>query len=301
MFKCEFCNKDYTTKTILNTHQKTAKKCLALRGENTDTKDNTYKCDVCEYTTRQKGNLAIHISSCKTKISQKYSSLERDNARLEKDKVRLENEKQTLLNEVEKLKMEIEKLSEENKKLREKEQKHEDMLFQLASKPTVSNTTNNNTSKKTKNLIISDWSQETIKSKVENNFTLEHLEDGIKGVARFTRDYIIKDENGAKTLICSDPSRMIFKYKDAEGVIQKDVKAIKLKNAIKEPIIKKSGEIFTTETSKLFDVLVAIPDGGDTETTQAKMDNLSENLQQVKKIDENVETYAKELVLCVSD
>jgi len=40
------------------------------------------------------------------------------------------------------------------------------------------------------NLIISDWRPEVIKDKVEDNFKLEHIEDGIKGVARFATKYI---------------------------------------------------------------------------------------------------------------
>ena len=44
MFKCEFCNKNYSTKSILSTHQKTTKKCLQLRGEN-----NNIKLKLLEY------------------------------------------------------------------------------------------------------------------------------------------------------------------------------------------------------------------------------------------------------------
>ena len=125
------------------------------------------------------------------------------------------------------------------------------------------------------------------------------MEDGIKGVARFTDQYIIRGVDGKKSLICSDPSRMIFKYKDENGVVQKDVRATKLKNAIKEPIIKKSQEMFTKETSRLFDVISSNTDSNSW-VTNAKMDNLRDNFMQVKRIDDNSDIYAKELVLLVN-
>ena len=171
---------------------------------------------------------------------------------------------------------------------------YESKMFTLASKPTSVNTKTTNI----QNLVIADWKKDSISEKVQSDFTLGHLEDGIiKGVARFTDQYIIRGVDGKKSLICSDPSRMIFKYKDENGVVQKDVRATKLKNAIKEPIIKKSQEMFTKETSRLFDV---ISSDSNTWVTNAKIDNLRDNFLQVKRIDDNSDIYAKELVLLVN-
>lgn len=70
------------------------------------------------------------------------------------------------------------------------------------------------------------------------NFIREHLNEDIKVLSQFTRDHIINaGEDGKKKYLCSDQSRTIFKYKevnteDENGVIQKDVKATKLKKAI---------------------------------------------------------------------
>ena len=79
MYNCEFCNKNYSSKSVLNTHQKTTKKCLALR---IDTIQNRYTCEDCNYTTERKGNLSIHLNTCKIKIQQKYSLLEKENKTL---------------------------------------------------------------------------------------------------------------------------------------------------------------------------------------------------------------------------
>ena len=278
MFKCEFCNKDYSTKNILSTHQKTTKRCLTLRGV---IKELSYKCEDCNYKTERKDNFTEHIEKCKKKIKQKTINIRQKNEELEK--------------ELDRYKRDYENAQKTIEELRTENKEYKDKIFSLATKPIINNTktTNNNI----QNLVISDWRQDTIEEKVERGFTLEHLEDGLKGVARFTNEHIIKGPGGVKSLLCTDISRMIFKYKDSEGVVQKDIRATKLKNALKEPIIKKSKEMFITESSKLFDVMNASAEDENMDFTNSKINNLRENFLQVKRIDENAEMYAKELVL----
>ena len=64
LFKCEFCNNEYTTKSSLNRHKKTVKKCFNL-SENTD--NTEYKCNNCDYNTKLKSNLNKHEKICKLK------------------------------------------------------------------------------------------------------------------------------------------------------------------------------------------------------------------------------------------
>ena len=294
MFACEYCKNEYATKSSLNHHKRTAKKCLLLR-EPID-KINLYKCKKCNYETSRKSSLIIHV--CK---------IENINEFYEKKLVEYKYENNNLKLKLEKYEEEISRLVSDNFNLQTELKEYKDKIFELASKPTSINnntntktTTNNNTN----NLIISDWRKDTITEKVERGFTMEHLEDGLKGVARFTDEHIIKGPDGKKSLVCSDPSRMIFKYKDENGVVQKDVRATKLKNAIKDPIIKKSQEMFTTESSRLFDVISRAPDEDINingmsliDFTNAKIDNLRDNFLLVKRIDDNADIYAKELVL----
>jgi hypothetical protein len=282
MFKCEHCEKEYSTQSSLNHHRKTAKKCLSLRKpvENI----NFLICKKCDFQTTLKNTLNTHKCKSTTTIEKKILELENENVIL---KLKLEKSME-----------EIVKLSNNNMNLQIKIESYESKMFTLASKPTTS--VNTKTTNNIQNLVIADWKKDTISEKVQSDFTIEHLEDGIKGVARFTDQYIIRGVDGKKSLICSDPSRMIFKYKDSEGVIQKDVRATKLKNAIKEPIIKKSQEMFTKETSRLFDVISSNTDDSNSWVTNAKMDNLRDNFMQVKRIDDNSDIYAKELVLLVN-
>jgi hypothetical protein len=97
--------------------------------------------------------------------------------------------------------------------------------------------------------VIADWRPDTIEEKVEENFKLEHIEDGIKGVAPFTSQYITHGDGGVKCYQCTDSNREVFMYKDSNGVLQKDIRARKLKDAIKEPILKKTAELSIEEYS----------------------------------------------------
>lgn len=133
-------------------------------------------------------------------------------------------------------------------------------LHSLAEKainrPThINNISNTKTTNNTQNLIISDWRPEVIQEKIDENFKLEHIEDGIKEVARFTSEYITPEECGVKSYQCTDRSREVFIYKDSYGIVQKDIEARKLKNAIKDPIIKKSTKLVSEERSRLYDII----------------------------------------------
>ena len=284
MFKCEHCEKEYSTKSNLNYHKKTAKKCLSLR----DTVENInfLICKKCDFQTTLKSSMDRHKCKSSEFYERKILELESKSKNDERRILELEGDKRIL-------ELKLEKSIDNEMNLQVKIESYESKMFTLASKPTSVNTKTTNI----QNLVIADWRQDTITEKVQSDFTLGHLEDGLRGVARFTDEHIIRDNEGKRSLICSDPSRMIFKYKDTEGVIQKDVRATKLKNAIKEPIIKKSQEMFTKETSRLFDV---ISSDSNTWVTNAKIDNLRDNFLQVKRIDDNSDIYAKELVLLVN-
>jgi len=296
MFKCEHCEKEYSTKSSLNHHIKTAKKCLSLR--DTIKNINFLTCKKCDFQTTLKNTLDRH--KCKSSEVDKRRIAELENKNVlesyERKIVELESKSKNYERKILELELKLEKSIDNEMNLQIKIESYESKMFSLASKPTSVNTKTTNI----QNLVIADWKKDTISEKVQSDFTIEHLEDGIKGVARFTDQYIIRGVDGKKSLICSDPSRMIFKYKDSEGVIQKDVRATKLKNAIKEPIIKKSQEMFTKETSRLFDVISSNTDDSNSWVTNAKMDNLRDNFMQVKRIDDNSDIYAKELVLLVN-
>jgi len=85
---------------------------------------------------------------------------------------------------------------------------------------------------------------EKIKDLIENKLNANHVVDGQKGIAQFVVDSFLKDDNGNLLYKCTDTSRNIFKYKNREGEINKDVEAKKLISYIVDGGIKgKSVEI----------------------------------------------------------
>ena len=58
---CEFCSKDFTTKSNLLYHQKTTKYCLEMQGK--EIKENFY-CQNCDKSFLSKYNLNRHVQAC---------------------------------------------------------------------------------------------------------------------------------------------------------------------------------------------------------------------------------------------
>ncbi len=286
-FLCEFCKNKYSNKSNLLMHQKTAKKCLIIR--NNPILNNSYKCEFCEYVSVRKSVFLTHQMSCKKTKNNTYETFEKIiiGKDLEINQLKIIIEKKEVL------------LQEKNIQLERLENEIKDYKIQLkdnfnviASKPTIVNTT------KINNLIVVDFKESTINDKVENKFTLEYLNDGLRGVAKFTKDHIVNFEDGKYKYLCCDPSRAIFKYKDENGVVQKDIRASKLKNAIKEPIIKKSKILFINENSRLFDGIAN--EDENTELINEQITILKDNFLKVKNIDDNQIDYAKEMVLIMN-
>ena len=333
MLTCEFCKKEYTTKSVLTHHMKTNKKCILLRGETVESKE-LFNCEYCDFKTLTKFGFKSH--SCKNKlefevkqenlvlkteikniektvkllekqlhvqfkISEREKEKLREEHAIEKEKLREEHaiEKEKLLEEHA---IEKEKLREETaikikeatdnfqkekirleEKLEQKIEKHESNLLSLASK-TTNTTSNVRIQNIYNNLEPLDLSAERIRNEVEDNFTDSHFNDGVKGVARFTKDYILKsNEEGKTKYICSDTSRGIFKYLDENGLVQKDLKASRLKNSIQAPIKKKSHMMYMDKL--------------DEEQDETVIEVVIMNFSKIRNIDVN--DYAKELALVI--
>ena len=286
-FICNFCLNKYSSKSNMLMHQKTAKKCLILR--NIPLVEYSYKCEHCNFVSVRKSSLTSHQSSCKKMKKETYEILEKEAVK-----------KDTEINNLTKILEDKEKtIIRLEKELKECKDQLKDNFNMIASRPNIVNTTNTTT--KINNLIIADFKESTIRDKVESNFTLEHLNDGLRGVAKFTKDHIVNSDDGNPKYICSDPSRAVFKYKDENGVVQKDVKATRLKNAIKDPIITKSKKLFIDENSRLFDSIANNDDDDDenNERMNEQITVLKDNFLKVKNIDDNQSDYAKEMVLCL--
>jgi hypothetical protein len=236
--KCKYCNKIFSTKSSLNNHQKTAKYCLTLQHDEKNI--NNFECKYCKkkYTTKQV--LINHVNICKDKkeillndqMNEYQSKIkEKDSEIKEKDKLILE------------LKIRNNNYQKQEENFKEQIKDLQNKLDKIANKaidrPTITNNTVNN-----KIELHKFPSQSEIDRKIESQFNDKYLLDGIKGVAQFVYDHIVKLEDGSIAYACFDTSRQIFKYKDFNGNEIKDPKAIKLKKMIKPGLLRQSQTLF---------------------------------------------------------
>jgi hypothetical protein len=209
--ECEFCKKTFTSKSNLNTHKLTAKYCISLRNETTPSK---YTCSYCckDFVARC---LDPHMKICNYRKDYEIKQLKDEN---------------------DSLKIEVIELKAINKVL----QSSKICVEEIARQPKISTT--NKTTNKVSILTPLDLSAERLKELVEANFTNSHLLEGQKGVARFTVEHVIKDEDGKLQYICTDPARHTFRFREGETEI-KDIRGKRLSTALAPPVMDKTGRL----------------------------------------------------------
>jgi len=69
---------------------------------------------------------------------------------------------------------------------------------------------------------------EKVKKLIDSQLTTNYVACGQKGIAQFAYNNLLKDDEGNLNYICTDSSRNMFKFKNEEGSVVKDVKAVKL-------------------------------------------------------------------------
>jgi hypothetical protein len=271
--ECEYCNQILKTAGALKKHQNTAKYCLIKQNKSAP---EEHSCIFCGTSFTLKFTLDTHLKICKMNTP--------DIQELRKVLEVTKKELCVSLETIEELRNEINDYKEK--------------MFILASKPThhINNIGNTKTTNKTQNLIVSDWRSEIIEEKVEDNFKLEHVKDGLIGVARFTSQYITNGDGENKSYHCTDRNRDVFIYKDVDGIVHKDIQARKLKNAIKDPIIKKSSLLVLEERSRLSDIIVKEKDIDIVTLSSNTMNRLTDKFREIKNIEDN-DTFTKEMAI----
>ena len=253
--ECEYCQKEFSTNSALNNHKNKAKYCLILRGEIEQKKEN--KCDFCGKKLSSKKYLETHMKKCNVivekedfkcnhcnKILSTKQMLEYHvnscNVKKEKELKQKDEElkQKDRLNFQLKTENEYYKKQEENYKeqIKDLQNKLERILNKAIERPT---TTNNNTVNN-KFELNTFPSQKEIDRKIESQFNDKYILDGMKGIAQFVFDHIVKLEDGSMAYACYDTSRQIFKYKDEHGNEIKDPKAVKLRKMIKPGLLRQS-------------------------------------------------------------
>jgi len=254
--ECKHCKKVFSNKYIMKNHQKTAKYCLKIQGtKESNLNKFKFKCGGCHKSFTRKNHYTSHISSCK-EIALKNKDDEIRKLKKNKDvEIRkLKKNKDDEIRQLKKINKNIIKRHKREMKAQKTEYKQEiaqlqekvQELAKVAIEKPTNNTTNNNHILNLTPFLMDDTN---IKNKIDNYYNMDYLKRGQRGVAEFTKDNILMDDEGKLKYICSDAARMIFKYKDQDGEMRKDVKANKLSKKITPKILKKATDIITTDVS----------------------------------------------------
>ena len=212
-FQCEFCEKNFSSKSNLSTHKKTAKYCLSQ--QNNDVK--SFKCEFCDKCLTTKQRLNDHINICKLKESVQLKSY---------------------------YEKKIQELSTHNSELKQQVTDLQNKLYELAARPQVVST-NNNISNKVMNLqmITPEHLQDQAK-----HLTLDHIKRGAVGYGEYFLEHPLKDR-----VVCTDFSRRKIKYKNENGEIVTDPELTILSEALFKSIRDRNRELAMQYTKEITD------------------------------------------------
>lgn len=268
--KCEYCKKDFSTKSNLNLHKKTAKYCLNLQSLKQDEieEKNIFKCDYCNKKFNLKPNYLTHYHNCKEKngelkkIKEDFNKLkeEFDNYKLEKEidfiktKEKLKKSKEDfnkLKEELNNYKLEKEKLLIENKylnsllndeknNLKDEKNRVDKLIDKTTNKTTkTTNIQNNKIVQLNKDNIeelfekLPKFTQENIINSLKNKLNEDNI---LAGINTFVK---VINTNLGEYGIVTDFSRNKVIIKDKEGKKVKTITTKMFKDGINniEPIL----------------------------------------------------------------
>ena len=236
-FTCEYCNAMLKTQNSLIKHQKTNKKCITTReNKNIFIETEKYVCEFCdkEFTTKQSKDLHLKNTNCKV-IYDKFN---------EKIKNK-DDEINEFRNQIEILQAQLKET--EIKYLKSELESMKDIVIKSVSAPkTINNNQQNNQNNKYTFLAPFNLTKEEIKEKIEQNFTTEYFLNGQKGVAQFTYNNLLFDDENRIRYFCNDTSRKFFTFIDNSGKYVKDIKSKILTEKIANDIILKSQNILSS-------------------------------------------------------
>ena len=225
-YKCQYCNKIFSQKSNLNTHIRTAKKCIATREIKEEIQ--SFNCESCNKSFTTKLSLNYHKKIClisKLEYSSKLKELE--DLIIEKDFL---------------LKQYLEKIQDLKETILRLEETNKELALKAIERPT--NVTNNKSDNHSinnntyNNLQPVNLSPDYIYQVFDQNLKLEDIYQGQRGLANIVANKLLKDESGKPIAFCNDKSRQIIKYKNEDNQIVKDSKAYNLISSI-APVAQK--------------------------------------------------------------
>ncbi len=258
--ECQFCKQNFKNISSLNKHQKTTKYCLEIQG-----KTQEYKC-ICEKSYKNINLYEKHIEKC---LNMQYLNLQKKLEDIIEEKDKIIHDKEIMI---------VKLIAEKEEIIREKEEiiREKDLqickslaevsVYEKNIKNVTINTNNYNTNHNTNNTNCNNSlninssvnfnNVEEISKLINDYYDINYIVNGQAGIAEFALDNYIKDDNGKYKYICTDPSRHVFKHKDMNGNIIKDIEAKNLvkfliDGGIKDKAVTTSEKWYTKEDGSL--------------------------------------------------
>jgi hypothetical protein len=238
--ECEYCKNLFSTKANLNSHQKTAKYCLKIRETNSV---KECLCHKCGKKFNREYVLNRHLNTCNSKNS--MYDLEKN---ITEYRIIL-NEKENYIVE---LKEQIKNQEDRyEKQIKELQDKLENLAKTAINRPTSTSTSNTTNTNNIMNLAPLDMNAftEKIKTVINEQMTEAHLLDGQEGIARLLAPCFTL-EDGRKLITCTDTSRNVWKSKDINGNILKDVKANNIAKTVQPLAVSKADILIDLDEKK---------------------------------------------------
>ena len=237
---CQFCGKQFKTKSHLNNHQTQAKYCLKIQ-ESQNSQEIIACLITCKFCEKNFSSRSFkrHASTCKKKI-------------------------QSFTDEINRLKI-AEKISEKDQeifilKIKSEKEKDEKEIYknfaerfeEIAKQPTYQK---NSTKNIQNNLMISsltplDLSQARVDSIIDEKYTKNDFYEGQKGAAQLIHKHLLTDSNGKPQIVCTDTERGTFHHIDINGEHVVDYKNVHLINQVHSPLKRKAGKFAAEECIK---------------------------------------------------
>ena len=215
IFKCEFCDKLFSSKGNLSTHLNSAKYCISKRIDIQIKAIVTHTCDCCQKSFTTKQFLSAHNCRQKDYNQQKVVF---ETILQEKDSI------------ISSLKKDIDiKLQEKDSIISSLKEQIESLQVKITSIAIEgvkkSTTVTNNNTNVTQILVPFNLEDTDLFAIVEHKLDETYFLNSQKGIAKFCVENILKAEDGKMRMICSDTSRERFKYMDEKGVVKDDIQA----------------------------------------------------------------------------
>lgn len=187
--ECIFCKIVFSSRSVLNRHIQTNKKCLKIQvDQEQPINKRLFKCESCKKELTSKKMLEYHINICKEKKKQDIQKL-----------TKTEDQKYT------DLQLQINQLKKEL----------EETKTRSASNNTININTNFDNSTHNYGSILTYMTPEVVKETFEKNYKLEDFFGAQKALAEFTTKNFLMGKNKALYL-CKDKARNRFSFTDED-------------------------------------------------------------------------------------